>query len=138
MAEAFFRREIEFQKRELEFEADSCGIFANDNDLATDNTLKALKHYDIDISKHRAKNISQEIINKAYLILTMTVAHKHEILRYFPEAIEKVCTIYEYSENNSSKNVDDPYGSPLERYLESAAEIRDVISKIWEKLREET
>lgn len=77
--------------------ASSAGIAAFDGEPASGHAVSVLKdEWGIDISTHRARTISEQEINEASLILTMTRSHKEAILSIFPEVRDRVYTLKEY------------------------------------------
>jgi len=60
----------------------SAGISAIEGQMANEKAIKVLKSKGIDISSHRAKQLTDDMINGSDLILTMTVAHKKIIKDY--------------------------------------------------------
>lgn len=114
---------------ELDVRIDSAGIFANEGQKASENAIKALAEMDIDLSEHRTKGISEELINSADLILVMTQGHKMLLKETAPE---KVFTLLEYA--GGSGDISDPYGGDLDEYRETAQEIYDALVDVAEKL----
>ena len=107
-------------ENDLDVFIESAGIFAEDGQGASENAIKALMKYGIDLSGHR---------KQCDLILTMTEGHK-QILE--PLAKGKVYTLLEYA--GSSGDISDPYGGDLEEYEEVAQEIYDALVDIAEKI----
>ena len=135
MAEYIFRKILE-EKCIKNVEIYSCGIFAESGDGATFNAIETLKQYGIDISKHRATNISESNIKDMDLILCATVSHKQLVLNMYPNLLGKVYTIkeYAYNENNQDIDIKDPWGNNNETYLLCAKEIEKALKKIVEKI----
>jgi protein-tyrosine-phosphatase len=141
MAEGIFNA-MASQDEEIRgnFEAASAGVAALEGEPASSGSTRALKElYGIDLSGHRAKNISDAMIKNAYLILTMTASHKEMLLEAFPLSRDRVFTLKEYvlgPESGCSPDISDPYGMPAKVYEQCAAEIREIIGKLVLKLKE--
>lgn len=116
-------------KNDLNILIDSAGVFAAIGEKATDEAIAAMKKRDIDLTYHRTKPLTDELISMADVILTMTGAHKQLIEHYAPD---KVNTLLEYA--GTEGDISDPYGGDLEEYEETAAEIYDALVDIAEKL----
>lgn len=116
-------------KNDLDILVDSAGVFATIGECAADNAIEAMKKYDIDLSLHRTKPLTEELIDMADIILVMTDAHKMLIEGM---AKDKVFTLMEYA--NSEGDISDPYGGDLEEYEETAEEIYDALVDIAENL----
>ena len=127
MAAALFNK-LAIEK-DLDVRIESAGIFAMDGLPASDNAISAMKSYDIDLSYHRAKSISPELLEKCDLVLTMTESHKEALLPYAGERVHTLCG---YA--GLSGNIPDPYGGDLQTYEKCAAEIMRALSKVAEKI----
>ncbi|MCL6558800.1 MAG: low molecular weight protein arginine phosphatase, partial [Firmicutes bacterium] len=122
MAEGVFKDVLK-KRPELsrEYEVASAGIAAFDGDAASLNAVKVLMdEWGIDISSHRARILTKEDVEEAYLILTMTRGHKKAVVSMYPGAEAKVFTLREfvsdtgaakeYGEYNYALDIPDPYG----------------------------
>lgn len=143
MAEGMFKEKLK-NINENNIKVSSAGISAIEGQMANEKAIKVLKSKGIDISSHRAKQITKEMVNQSDLILTMTLSHKKLILEYFPNEINKVFTLKEYGqkindEKSDRNNLDiaDPYGMDYNVYKLSMMEIEaelDIIVKNINKL----
>ena len=105
MAEGIFKNEL-LKNKELKdkFTVESAGVNAYDGDTASTNSIIVLKEkYGIDISGHRSQLISDSLIDKADLILTMTVGHRDSLIGSFPKAKGKTYTLKEFVKQNSKR-----------------------------------
>ncbi len=116
-------------ENDLDIRIESAGIFAQEGESASENAIDAMKKYGIDLSFHRTKTITAQLINQCDLILTMTQAHK-QVLE--PMAKGKVFTLLEYS--GSEGDIQDPFGGDIDEYMETAQEIYDALVDIAEKI----
>ncbi len=136
MAEGIFKSELT-KNPEIgdKFIVESAGVNAYDGDTASANSIKVLKErFGIDISGHRSKQINSDLVNKADLILTLTVGHRDMVVYNFPGARDKTFTIKEFVRKNSkgtkdtgSLDVRDPFGGSMEVYEKCAEEIASEI-----------
>lgn len=134
MAEVIFNHEAKNMKINQEYVAWSAGLYAVNNEMASQNSIKAMSTLGLDISQHRAQRINVDMIEKSHLILTMGVSHKSELNRLFPKFSDKIFTIYEFIQDDKLSDIEDPYGMPLEKYLECANEIKKAVFTIIKKL----
>jgi protein-tyrosine-phosphatase len=139
MAEGILRSELKKEpKLNDNFIVESAGVNAFDGDVASTNSIKVLRErFGIDISGHRSKLINGGLINKADLILTMTVGHRDSLLYNFPGARDKTYTIKEFVRLNQNRikdgdnlDVRDPFGGSMEVYERCAEEILSEISQL--------
>lgn len=113
----------------------SCGIFAEDGDIPTDNAKEVMKEYEIDISLHRATNIRNSKIKDMDLILCATRSHAYSVLQMYPELKGKVYTLKQYVDSNIEDiDIRDPWGYDIEIYRFCAAEIDQYLDKLIEEI----
>jgi len=127
MSEGILKSMIE--KNNLSIEVESAGISAFHGDNASKNSIEVMKKIGIDISKHRAKQIHRELVDEAYIILTMSKSHKDFIILNFPKSKDKVFTLLEYA-YKLDKDVVDPFGGRLTVYENTRDEIYQAIEEI--------
>ena len=127
MAAALFNK-IAMEK-ELDARIESAGLFANDGEAASANSVDAMKDYGIDLSGHRAKNVNAELLEQVDLALTMTASHKMALKQYLGD---KVYTLCEFAGENG--DIPDPYGGDLEEYKICADKIYNALLKVAEKI----
>ena len=116
-------------ENDLDILIESAGIFAEDGEGASENAIKALEEMGIDMTGHVVQSVSDELLEKADIVLTMTEGQKKLIEPY---AGKKAYTLLEYA--GSEGDISDPYGGDIEEYKETAQEIYDAIVDIAEKL----
>lgn len=111
------------RENSLDCEADSCGISTADCLPASQNAVLAVRQlYDIDLSSHRSKQVTDELVNWADIIFTMSKMHAEALSYYFPECKEKVVC--------AEPEISDPYMSNLNIYKLCASELYGQISKL--------
>ena len=115
MAEALLK------KNTTEHTASSAGLFVLTPSPAAENAKAIMKRYGLDISSHRSRQLTGEMVEKADLILTMTNGHKAALTSVFPGAIPKTFTLPEYAGQNG--DIKDPFGGDLALYTECAETI---------------
>lgn len=103
-------------------EVSSAGIYALTGMPASSEAVDALAEWGIDLSGHRARLLTPEMVKEADLVLTMTSHHKKAVLEMSPEEKEKVFTLTEYV--GFGGDIADPIGKPFFFYRQYAEEIR--------------
>ena len=144
MAEALFEDAID-RSSELagEIKVDSAGTFACEGQEATSKACQAIEEMGLDLDKHKAKQISAELVDWADLILAMEAGHIEHMEAMFPEAEPKMHTIIGYAEGvpgfpgDSGYDIEDPYGEPIEEYRSCAQQLREYIKKIVARMEKE-
>ncbi|HIT86073.1 MAG TPA: low molecular weight protein arginine phosphatase [Candidatus Ornithomonoglobus intestinigallinarum] len=114
---------------DLDVLIESAGIFAEVGGRASENAVKALDEMGIDLTFHQTKPITEELIEKSDIILTMTEGQK-ELLK--PVAGNDVYTLKEYGGGHG--DISDPYGGDIDEYRETAKEIYDALVDVAERI----
>ena len=95
-----------------EYFASSAGVSTMDGLMASSGSLHACSLRGLDISSHRSRQLSEEMLKNSHLILTMGNSHKRII--EIPEVVNgKVFTLGEFAgkcdEGVMVKDISDPY-----------------------------
>lgn len=118
-------------ENDLDVRIESAGLFAREGEPATPEAVEAVKKYDVDLSGHSSKQLTQELIDKSDLIITMTEAHK---LVLQDSAKEKTVTVCELA--GIDDEIEDPYGGDLEDYIKTADKLYVALTQIADKLEQ--
>lgn len=95
---------------------------------ASEESVQVMREMGYDISDHISRRLTQEDIESADLILTMTLNHKRIICTSVPDAKDKVFTLCEYA--GIKGNIDDPYGLGISEYRKCAEKIKEAVNAI--------
>jgi protein-tyrosine-phosphatase len=132
MAEALARQWAETFAPDRGLNFISAGLAAWPDQPASHQAVETMRETGVDITRHRARQVSAELVRKADLILTMTGRHKKMLLATFPESADKVYTLVEFAVGDG--DISDPYGRPVEVYRRCAGEMRLLIEKALHKI----
>jgi len=143
MAEGIFNCMVSSDKYSIDAVAESAGIAAIPGQSASNNDAYAVKTiWDIDISKHKSRNIKSIALLEFDFIFAMTKQHLDYIVSMFPQIKEKTFLLREFvaaGEKNieelKSFDIFDPYGSDEDVYNRCATLIKEDIEKLLEKLK---
>jgi protein-tyrosine-phosphatase len=126
MAEGLFKKILKQKGKEKEVQVESCGIAAVNGDPASVYAQKVMSDENIDISSHRARILTEEILRSADIVLTMTKSHKQYILSRYPRARDKVFVLGEFADaqTDGSINISDPFGGSEKQYKKTADQIK--------------
>ena len=116
-------------EQDLDVRIESAGLFATEGNMASDNAIKAMIPYDIDLTLHRTQPVTEDLLKQCDLILTMTEAHKMVLE---PMAKDKVFTLMEYA--GGQGDIPDPYGGDLDEYTECARVIYGALTSVAERI----
>ena len=121
------------KEKKINIEVDSAGIFAFTGDKASKEAIKVLKEKQIDISKHNSKLVTDELLEEADLVLTMTHSHKETLLLKHPLVAGKIYTLKEYA-YGVDNDVYDPYGRGIKAYREVEKELSEALERVLRKI----
>ncbi|MDD4570271.1 MAG: low molecular weight protein arginine phosphatase [Tepidanaerobacteraceae bacterium] len=131
MAEALFRKMLQDLGKDEEYEVSSYGIAAMEGQHASENAKKVMALEGIDLSSHRAKLFTQNVL-EADIILTMTKNHKDYIIHRFPSSKGKVFLMGEFVGDNME--ISDPFGQDVKVYKKVAEEMKHKLEKVLARL----
>lgn len=133
MAEYIFRDMLNKRGKNKGIKVLSAGISAFPGAKASPEAIEVMKELGIDLSPHRSRALTKDIIEKVDLILTMTHEHKKQILSIVPQAEGKVFTLREFAKLEGT-DILDPFGKSIEEYRKSAREIKEALEKSIDKI----
>ncbi|MBN2068256.1 MAG: low molecular weight protein arginine phosphatase [Opitutales bacterium] len=108
----------------------SAGVSAWDGEAASPNSVKALKKVGIDLSKHRSRELTRDLMDKATLVVAMTQAHLQMIRQFFPNSRAQLMLVRELLPPPADPEIGDPWGSDLESYEACRDSIVEAIPSI--------
>lgn len=130
MAEVITRHLIA-QRQLSDVQVSSAGTSAWPDAPASDGALLVALERGLDLSSHRARPLSPEIVAGADLILTMGPHHLERAQALGGEGRAHLLTAYA---GNDHRPVSDPFGGDLGVYRATAAELEEEISAILDKV----
>jgi protein-tyrosine phosphatase len=93
--------------------------------------MEAVKTWDADISRHKSRPLTHELLEEVDLILTMTDTHYQAVKSMLPEAEEKTFLLKNYPEpGGDGEGVGDPIGGSLDMYNQTFLEIGEELGRI--------
>ena len=118
-----------------DFYVDSAGLLALPGNSVTFLAQKVAAEHGVDLSGHKAKRLSQKLVDWADLILVMESAHKNELLAEFSEATGKTFLLRRFARYGSrNRGVADPYGLQYDAYRFCYIDIEDAVSGLVNRL----
>ncbi len=96
----------------------SAGVAAADGAMASPQAIEVMDDRGIDISEHSSRPLSDGVMDRADLILTMTRGHRASILAAWPDRADQVRTL-----RRDGGDIADPVGSPVDVYVMCADQI---------------
>ncbi len=119
MAEALFRLR---GGSSLGWTASSAGLAASSGHPATSDSVEVMRELGADLSAHRSRPVTADLVRQASWIVAMTEAQTRELEARFPEAAGRVRTLGSFRVG-AAGDIPDPIGGSVELYRR----VRDLI-----------
>lgn len=133
LAESLLERAL--KDRGLEVEVSSAGTGAWDGAPASEGAYLVGLERGLDLSGHRARLLTRELVEEADLILTMARHHRARVDELGGEG--KVFVLGEYA-GKGGDEVSDPFGGDLEVYRDTAQELEAHVEAVADRLAAES
>jgi protein-tyrosine-phosphatase len=131
MAAGLFRKKI---GEASDWRIESAGTWGVEGEPAAGKSRVVLGQRGIDISQHRSRTVTRELLNSFNLILTMEAGHAEALRAEFPEIARRVFLITEMI--GKGYNIQDPVGGPLEEFEMTARELEQIFDQGFGKISE--
>jgi L-threonylcarbamoyladenylate synthase len=105
------------------FSVISAGSYAMPGARAADPAVEVLRQMGVDVSRHRSRPLSVELIHQADVIYTMSQSHGRAVASLVPAAADKVSNL------DPDGDIEDPIGGDVSLYTEVADRIKRLIEK---------
>ena len=126
----------------------SAGTVAVDGLGASFEACQAASERGLDLSGHRSRFVTGDLLARAKLVLTMTRQHRRTLLDLHPGAVDRLFTLKGYAAGagtsgaiaslpsaGSAEDIPDPIGLGIEAYRRVASEIERGAAAVVERLR---
>lgn len=101
----------------------SAGVMTGGGSPASLEAVQVMKGQGIDIAGHESSPLTQDLIQDADAVYTMTEGHRQAILMHSPSAADKTQCL------DPAGDIIDPIGGPVEVYAQTADMIRAAIER---------
>lgn len=136
MAEALLRHALQAEPEPLRScKVVSAGVAARKGEKVSPNSVEALAKVNLRISDHRSQPLTQELADRADLILCMTESHRAVIGLALDAPPKNVFLWREFMPGKASKEIGDPFGGPLREYEACRDEMVEAVPSILAHLR---
>jgi len=109
-----------------DYEILSAGINANEGESISNHAAAVLKEKGLDMSGHRAVRLTEEMLEYADDIFTMTRSQANHLKNLYPQHCSKIKTLG----SRAGQEINDPWGGSLEEYRRCARQIEELIREI--------
>ena len=131
MAEKLLQHALAGQGAPLnQIEIVSAGVAAGYGDPASANSVAALKKIKLDLGRHKSQPLTQDLIDRAFLILGMTQSHIDILSHYYTGLPERVHLFREFMGKGETPEIPDPYGQNYTAYTTCLESIIEAIPSL--------
>lgn len=129
LAEVLFR---DLAKELTGYQVGSAGVGAFSGQAASRHSATLAREAGLDLTQHRSRPLSADIVTAATHIFAMGRSHIAAILGSFPEAEDKVYLVSEFTADDSlrGRDLSDPFGGDLEDYRETLEHLRLMLPSV--------
>ena len=131
LAEAITRRLIR-QAGRTDIEVSSAGTSAWDGSPASDGALLVGMERGLDLSAHRSRHLTSDILKQSDLVLVMSQSHLSRVKEIDPAA--KAHLLAGFASGEEGRAVQDPFGGDLAGYRETVDELEAELSKLLDRI----
>ena len=135
LAEGIARREA-IDRGLIDFEVSSAGTSAWNGAPASDGGLLVALEHGVDLSGHRARQLTREIVEEQDVILVMGPHHLERAEALGGEGKSHLLTHYA-AHGSSDRAVSDPFGGDLEVYRATYEELEREIRRVFDRIAAE-
>ena len=132
LAEAIARRIVDEAGR-TDIEVSSAGTQAWDGSPASDGSLLVGIERGLDLSAHRSRRLTREIVSDSDLILVMAPSHLSQVKEIDPTANVHLLGGF-VAGDEPGATVQDPFGGDLAAYRETADDLERALTGLLDKL----
>ena len=118
MAAGIMRRRIAELGLADQVQVLSAGVWAQEGQGASRYAVKVLGQRNCDLSGHRSRQVTPELLDQADIVLVMEEAHRRSLFYLSPQHLGKIFLLAEMA--GEYQEVADPFGGPIEGYEETA------------------
>jgi protein-tyrosine-phosphatase len=131
LAEAIARRLLEAAGRS-DVEVSSAGTSAWEGSPASDGALLVGMERGLDLSQHRSRLLTPEIVSDADLILVMSPSHLSRVREIDPGA--KAHLLAGFASGREARAVQDPFGGDLAAYRETVDDLEAELAGLLDRI----
>lgn len=135
MAEGLLKKMLKDFDDPVKIEVLSAGLNAYGGP-PTREARAVMRKKGVDIPSFTSKQLTEDLIEKVDLILTMEKSYKDTIILRHPKSEHKVFTLKEFAGETKDMDINDPYWKGMEAYERCAKEIELTLAKALERIVE--
>lgn len=134
MASALFQKILAQRSDTAEWRVASAGVWALEDSPAVGGAQAVMAARGLDLSQHRARSITSQMVNHFDLILTMERSHKEALRAEFPRQASRIYLLSEMV--GRSHDIRDPVGGTPADYEDTARELEQILTQGLEQIEQ--
>jgi protein-tyrosine phosphatase len=134
MAEALFGQIVRDAGEAEDWWIESAGVSAFDGEQATNNTRVVAAERGLDLSSHRSKLATRQVVEPFSVVLVMEERHRRMLRDQFPEYSDRIHLLKEMT--GGTDDVHDPVGTDIVNYRAMADEVNSALTEGLDRIRE--
>ena len=137
MAEALLRATLAKRGQGLEkLKVASFGLAAQDGQLPSANSVKAMQRIGLDVSGHRSRLLTQADVDRSVVIFGMTESHLAALHSRFDVLPDFVLLLRDVLPTDVPRDIPDPFGGGYRDYEECRDSMVEAVPAMVEFLRQ--
>jgi protein-tyrosine phosphatase len=132
MAAALFREMVVREGSDLEWRIESAGTWAAEGSQAVSQVQQILDERGIVLGDHLSQSVSEKLMRRFDLILTMERSHKEALRIEFPSFSERILLLSEIA--GFEHDIEDPIGGSISEYRITANEIEELLKRGYDRI----
>jgi protein-tyrosine-phosphatase len=127
LAEVLFRDLLRRNGQLGDWRVHSAGVGVVHGQPATEFSRQVAAERGLDLSSHRSRPVDRASMQAADLVLVMDAGHRQALREGYPQSADRVHLLSEMAGEGGP--VEDPVGSPIEKYRLTADRITDLLTR---------
>lgn len=132
LAALYFAREVVRHGDDQDFQVSSAGVWTRNGQPATEDVIEFAEEYSLNLSFHKSRVVSDQILSNADLIIVMEAGQKEAITQEFPSVQSRIYMLTE-AIGYPPYDIPDPYFSK-EPYENIGKEIIKLIDQGYSRI----
>ncbi len=119
-------------KERPDYKVRSAGVGAFSGQAASKNGVILARERGLDLSKHKSRAVTADLVEEATHIFTMSRSHLAALEMDFPEAADKLYLVSEFAADDSLRGRDvlDPFGGSRADYSDTVEHLDKVLPSV--------
>lgn len=136
MAEGLLKKMLQGKGR-TDVQVSSAGTNTADGIRPTLETIETMRRVGVDVSGHCGRQVTEEMVKEADLVLCMENFHREQILSALPEVESKVRLLKGFGNaGRMDEEIPDPIGRPIEMYARCLDDIQGGVEQLFQWLEQ--